>query len=347
MKSTKKTVCKAEATREKAESKDSAKVEKMEFGYYPKRLNFAVGDITVSTLSLITVAEMEFSSIGKAAAYLNEEYCECISHKWFYCPPRQYAEGKELPYSNRVFSLPMTHRLTHEKSEQVEHINFLVWCLGFFLGTRLTTSPNGFVDATPIYPCSAGSGPTLVDFLRSEESRKSALLAADKFWQENSDKELNIPRKNSDDAFRRPAGVIPEAFKGVIHSLFLSQKGGYGSLPYEQFIYLYTALDGCHFISKAMKGELPTSGTHSERIANLCEEFGMDPPKWAKDAVEIRNMTLHDGLFYNLPLGFGPLHREEQKQIQRMLFGMQYFATRFLYGILGVSSVTEHLCSDR
>ena len=340
----------------KAESKAVAKTEKSaKFGYYPQPLDFTAEGITVSTLP----------NLSDAVDFVEKCHGDCICDAWFY-PPRhpkrmirltpteQSCQVAEMPFSARVFGLPKTHQLTHKKCEGDEHLDFLVWCLGFFLGMRLSAahSPRypglvaGFVDATPIQLHSGMAG-RLVDFFLPEKDRGKAILQADKFWCDNSPKD---PR-------------ITKAVTGAIHCLFLSQKGAYGMLPYERFIYLYTAVEGCHFVHESVRSRDPKKAKHFERIPNLCREFGIEPPDWTLDSTrkknkeskedsvtDIRNKTIHDGLFFEQPLGFGPSTREEQNKIMKIMLPMQNLVCRFLFGILtsqGAVAYVRSDCNDR
>lgn len=306
------------------------------FGYYPGKLDFRAGGIVVSTLP-------EFS---EAVNFVEKSNEGCVHNGWFY-PPRQRRntrcitpEGltckvETLPFCTRIFPLPKTHSLTHKKCDGNGHLDFLVWCLGFFLGMRLTTTEAGFVDATPISAPYAGSG-TLVDFFIPEKDRGVAIMFADKFWRDHSPK---YPR-------------VPKALAGVIHNLFLSQKGAYGVIPYEQFICLYTALEGCSFVYELTHGNDPKKIRHGERIARLCQAFDTPTPEWAeKEAVDIRNRAIHDGLFFGEPFGFGPSNKSDKKKISKILFSMQNLVCRILFGLLTRKVLAENYvrsdCNDR
>ncbi len=110
----------------------------------------------------------------------------------------------EQPYSARVFGLPMTHVLEHQSADSDENVNFLIWCLGFLLGLRLTNTEAGFLDATPI---KAGTLHDIVWF--GKDSIPKALGFADQFWGgavverkgpegSNGDHPQPVPRPDSD-----------------------------------------------------------------------------------------------------------------------------------------------------
>src|SRR5450759_3338989 len=90
--------------------------------------------------------------------------------------------------------------MTHEHADGDEHLQFLVWCLSFFIGMRLTTTEAGFLDATPIQPGE------LTDFTPLTRQLTNALTLADQFWKQHSSNMRTTKRVS-----------------GIIHALFLSQ----------------------------------------------------------------------------------------------------------------------------
>jgi hypothetical protein len=221
----------------------------VEFGYYPKPLDFSVGDVSVATPPGLKDKTREVMESG------------LIDGDWCYAPPAQaqdFMSGKvrTLPYPSRVFSLPKTHVLTHATSSDPEHLGFLIWILGFIHGVRLSETDAGFLDATPIKPGA------LHDIVWLGNSEQKALRIADTFWRSQA-----------------AAPAIAKGLTGVVHSLFLSQTPT--MLHFERFIYLYVALDGCHAVWCAMNGIKPTSVKHFKRIAELCSKLNRGIPAWA------------------------------------------------------------------
>ena len=283
----------------------------LRFGFYPKNLDFAAGDVTISTLDALEVKIKDVTESGR------------VEHGWYYSPPaavKDIMSGvmRTLPYNGRVFRMPKTHALYHATSTDPEHLSFLVWVLGFVLGIRLSETEAGFLDATPIDPG------TLHDIVWLSESESRALAIADTFWRLNS--------SNS---------RIPKGVAGIIHSLFLSQMPTL--LDFEKFTYLYIALDGCHFVWSAMNGQRPTIVRHSDRIANLCSAFQCTIPDWADaktgTVASYRNETLHEGLFFDEPLGFR-IYRDsssvsESASQRNVLLEMKYLVCRLLCGLVG------------
>lgn len=232
---------------------------KTKFGYLPEPIDQKSRDISVSTLPDIEQTIFDVNASGQ------------VSKDWIYAPPRRWRdfisrEEGTYPYSGRIFGLPFTHEIEHRSANSSEHLDFIIWCLGFFMGIRLTASEAGFLDATPI------KSRQLTDFIIDRFSVIEALHIANKFWKNNQSSRRNTQR-----------------VKGIIHSLFLSQNPNH--LPYERFSLLYMALDACFALTKDLrshKGRL----THSSRIEWMCSEFGIPAPDWAKNFSCKRNRNL-------------------------------------------------------
>ena len=319
------------------------------FGYYPRALCFSAGNIVVSTLP-------DFSKAVDCVEKVNNG---CIHGGWFYSPrqPRPNGAG-DYPYNARVFRLPKTHSLTHKKCDGNEHLDFLVWCLGFFCGMRLTTTEAGFVDATPVkvggptplvgFSRHLGGipairevgGPTpLVDFSMGDESIRESVLYADKFWREQ------FPKN----------GRIPKTLVAGMHSLYLSEKNQAGALIHEWFMYLYTAFEACYKVAEG-KGVIVNEKRrppHGQRVKKLCKAFGMDvpthPPDWLERVVNIRHDMFHEGLFMGEPLGFAPTGEEQIQFLRSVSLPMRNLICRFVFALLEIpvddyirSNVYEH-----
>ena len=190
--------------------------------------------------------------------------------------------GRTVP---RVFGLPQTHTIEHAGAEGDEHLDFLVWALSFLVGMRLTTTEAGFLDATPAKPGS------LVDFVLRGQSLSKGMELAERFWTNNRHEPRNAQR-----------------FAAAIHALFLGQNPQ--ALQFEEFIYLYTAIDACYRLAAEFR-QPSKKKSHAERIGWMCAEFGLATPDWAKpsasggiQAAAIRNDALHEALYVDAPLGF-------------------------------------------
>ena len=250
----------------------------MEFGFYPHPLEVDAGPVRIRTLP-------NLDAIVRAVVASEE-----VEDDWKYAPPRRVqdfisGEIRTSPYSKRVFELPRTHTIEHAAADRKEHLEFHVWVLSFFLGTRLTTTEAGFLDATPVK-----SG-KLVDFVLLGRSLERAIELAEEFWLANRGEPRSAQR-----------------FEAAVHALFLGQYRR--ALQFEAFIYLYTAIDACYALTKALrcpKGQ----DKYGKRIGWMCEKLGVTTPSWAKAAGKrgsvvsaLRNDAVHEALFMGEPLGF-------------------------------------------
>lgn len=202
---------------------------------------------------------------------------------------RNWFHPHRPPSGIRIFSMPKTHSFEHLKASSEDHVAFHIWALSFFLGMRLTVTEAGYIDATPIK-----SG-YLVDFMPDLLKLEPAIELAEQFWMTN----LGEPRN-------------AQRFAAAVHALFLGQYPK--ALQYESFIYLYTAIDACYALTKALRypNQKITKLTHSGRIEWTCKELGIQTPSWAKKTASangtlvsaLRNDTLHEALYAEEPLGF-------------------------------------------
>lgn len=277
-----------------------------EFGYYPKNIEINNERFSIQTLPELqdTVAEI----IGDPS----------IHNDWTYSGLKKNIDfnGKTsfLPYNARIFGLPKTHLITLHKSDNRDDLDFVVWCLSFFTGMRLTITELGFLDATPIKPGK------LVDFTLVSYTLEDVIdLALDYLESEH-------------DNFRATKRVI-----AVINSLFLAQYPQ--NLQFERFQYLYMGLDTCYrILADKEEPKLKKDVTHANRIQWMCEKFSITVPYWAihtKDnpsSISVtRNDTIHEALFFDEPLGFA-IYSGNQSNIPLQ---MEALICRLLVAILG------------
>ncbi|WP_457977762.1 hypothetical protein L0Y47_19275 [Ectopseudomonas composti] len=282
----------------------------MEFGYYPKPCDIATGRFSVQTLP-----DHE-SSVATVTGDPN------VLKDWIYPGAQQqrdFMSGnvRSMSYNARVFGLPKTHVLTLHGGRSREELDFVVWCLSFFLGMRLTTTEAGFLDATPIK-----SG-VLVDFAMVRCTVGDVIeLALDYLDSERGDTRA------------------PKRVAAVIHALFLAQYPQ--SLPFEQFQYLYMALDACFKLVVVKEAQKP-SVSHAGRVQWMCEKFDMPVPNWAKSDKAtpsslsvVRNDTVHEALFFDGPLGFS-IYGGNQPAADpgNTALQMQAMVCRLLVAVLG------------
>lgn len=275
----------------------------MEFGYHPDLLALSSGPISISALP------------GIASAKADIESSETLDQDWIYAPPqlvRNLGGGvHQRPYSARVFGLPKTHVIAHASCEGHDHLTFHLWVLSFFTGMRLTATEAGFVDATPIKPGK------LIDFVMLGRGIADALDLAEAFWTHH-----------------RAAPDRARLIAAAVHALFLGQNPQH--LQFERFILLYTAIDACFALAKAIKG--PTRPVpHAGRVKWMCDAFGMPTPAWADPAsgaevASLRNETVHEALFMGEPLGFA-IHGTGTNQ--NLTLEMQALVCRFVVALLG------------
>ena len=249
-----------------------------EFGFYPEPLGVDTGAIGIRPLPVLDEVVQEVLS------------SEQVDDGWIYVSRQEtlnFMSGRirERPFSARVFGLPRTHTLELAKASGAEHATFHLWSLSFFLGMRLTATEAGFLDATPVKPGK------LVDFLLLGGSLERAIDLADEFWMANRGEPRNAQR-----------------FAAAVHALFLGQYPQ--ALQFERFIHLYTAIDACYALSKALHSS-NMRHRHAERIGWMCGELGVATPSWARTGggggsvvSALRNSALHEALFMNEPLGF-------------------------------------------
>ncbi|WP_313271665.1 hypothetical protein [Stenotrophomonas sp.] len=282
-----------------------------EFGYYPKPCDIDTDRFSVRTLT----------TLQESIAAVTED--PCTVKDWTYSGAQGHLDvfsGKTrlMPYAARVFGLPKTHVLTLHQSTNPLDLEFIVWCLAFFLGMPLTTTEAGILDAAPTKPGK------LVDFVLARPCDESDAIG------------LAFDFLNAEPADSR----APKRVAAVIHALFLSHYPQ--SLPFEQFQYLYMALDGCFQLISA-KGGVKLPRSHGERIQWMCTAFDMPVPDWARHATAapsslsvVRNNAFHEGLFFGEPLGFSiyggnqPAADPGNTPLQ-----MQALVSRLLVAILG------------
>lgn len=281
-----------------------------DFGFYPARLSLKVGKLSIDTRANFNEVMGDFES------------WDGIEKEWVYAPPQEERTFggvvRQLPYLCRVFGLPKTHTIAHASADGPDHLQFHVWALSFFLGIRLTTTERGFVDATPIVPHK------LVDFTLLNKGLPEAVSLAEGFWSHHRNEQVRA-----------------KLFSAAVHALFLAQYPRH--LQFEQFIYLYTALDACYALAASLQG-LKKYIPHSDRINWMCSHLGMITPDWALDTsgagaeiATLRNATLHEALFVDEPLGFA-VHGVGSNT--NLPLDMQTLVCRLLVALIGGKATT-------
>ncbi|WP_374295932.1 hypothetical protein [Acinetobacter sp.] len=288
------------------------------FGYYP-----AVCNITTERFSVYTL-----SSLNRDVNIIEND--PNIHNDWIYpnvALQHEIGSGqvRTLPFTTRIFSLPKTHVLTLHESQNKADLDFVVWCISFFTGMRLTITEADYLDATPI------KQGKLVDFIFSCCALEEVInLALDYLKTEHNN-------------FRATKRVI-----AAIHALFLSQFPQ--SLPFERFQYIYMALDTC-FKLIATKSNPRKRLNHAERVQWMCKNFDMPVPSWAitvegtSDISLVRNDTIHEALFFDEPLGFSIYGgNQSARDSANIILQMQNMVCRLYSSNFGKTQC--YLCSN-
>ena len=250
------------------------------FGFYPRPVQVDAGDVRIRPLA-------EFDEIVERV-----RSCELVHDGWIYAGlqrRRDFMSGRQrdLPFSARVFGLEKTHWFEHGSAGCEEQVAFHLWTLSFFLGMRLTSTEAGYLDATTIEPG------RLVDFVLPGNCLEAAIELAEAFWLANWSEPRNAQR-----------------ISAAVHALFLGQYPH--ALQFEEFVYLYTALDACYKLAESLRRPARKL-SHAERIEWMCNEFGIQTPAWAQatgggggrtEVSVLRNDALHEALYVGEPLGF-------------------------------------------
>lgn len=281
-----------------------------EFGYYPVRCSMETDQFSILTLSS---HEVEVAKVNGD---------ENVIKNWIYPGAQQHKDimsgnMRSMPYSSRVFGLPKTHILTLHRSKSQDELDFVVWCLSFFTGMRLTTTKAGFLDGTPIKPGA------LVDF----SLRRCTIADAIKLTLDFLELERGNPH-----ALKRVAAVI--------HALFLAQYPQ--NLPFEKFQYLYMALDAC-FKLLEVKEKSNFRLSHAARIQWMCRKFDIPVPEWAESSKaapsplsSVRNNAIHEALFFGEPLGFSLYGGDKpEANTTNVTLQMEALICRLLVALLG------------
>lgn len=196
-----------------------------------------------------------------------------------------------------------------------DHGRFMVQCLSFLYGQKFSTLPCEYVDSIRLKRDYFG-------LLISNESLEKGLIYCNELWN-----------KYSDDDNTKFSILLKRVF-GIIHLLFMSISKK--SLQFEQFIYIYIALDACfkHFCDV---GLIPKNGkgvSHGQRLKIISELIGI---RFSQSITEehfrnTRNEIFHEGLYLGEPLGY-----RAQGGKKNLLFA-QNFLIRVIFVVLGIKA---------
>lgn len=269
-----------------------------EIGYWPEPAGFSLPGLRVRPLpSIDALIEQVRASPG-------------VHNRWAFAPPQRTIDiptGRErtLPFPSRVFGLPKTHVMEVDAGRPTELPRFAVWCLGFFVGMRLSETQAGYLDATPIEPGA------LCDFYCAVANLPRALQPALEFL------------------LTHQANGAAETMLAAIHALWLSQTPNL--LRFERYHYAYVALDALSFVAVASGVQAKKSKYHHWRLADLAACLNIGLPDWPGLVTE-RNNAIHQGLFYGQPLGFTADIRQSRNPVTEI----KAFICRAIVKLLGV-----------
>lgn len=125
----------------------------------------------------------------------------------------------------------------------------------------------------------------------------------------------------------------------AVHALLLGLSPQH--LQFERFILLYTAIDACFALAKAVKR--PANAVpHAGRVKWMCDAFDLPTPAWADPAsgaevASLRNATVHEALLMGEPLGFA-IHGTGANQ--NLTLEMQALLCRVVVALLGQKVTT-------
>jgi hypothetical protein len=195
---------------------------------------------------------------------------EWVESDWLYAP-----SPENRPYPSRIFGLQKTHVLVGQGLHREEELHFYIWMLSFFAGMRFSYSAMGFLDSTPIV---RGK---LVDFILAGHGVEKAFEKATLFWRSNS-------------ADRQSIHLVIAA----LNSMYFAQNPK--NLQFEEFNYLYFALDACFKLTSKIHGPVAKL-CHAKRVEWTCQKLGTIVPAWATGSPttisDLRNAAIHEALF--------------------------------------------------
>ena len=263
----------------------------IDFGYLPK-------EVTISNSLLSIVPKTDFQARLIQPEFLSNSIVE---KDWI------FLSRVKTVHSHRNFGLNKTHDFYFDsKTLDVGTANFLIWCLGFFYGIRLTSLDKGFVDATPI---KIGK---LVDFFLMQERQLGDILLflAQKFCNYSDQKNLLV---------------------SAINALFWSQSPL--NYQFESFNFKYMASDA---IFRLLENQSVVRSTgHAKKIITMCEKFNIKCDKQLiNDFVRIRRDLIHEAQAGGFPMGYAVLPESEGREMTSKL---RQLVCRLIIGGMGLT----------
>lgn len=188
-----------------------------------------------------------------------------------------------------MYSCPLNYIIEGDFVSQ-EHINFTVICLSIALGVKLVSQEYSYVDSTNIKPLHLG----FVEMSPLE-------------YQYFVDNAFNFYLKHHTDNLKK-VNVITN----TIYLLFRAETG-YNFL-YEDFYWLYTAIDCCY---KYYKNR---SSKNKETLQYLCKKADINIDQYDElisYISDIRNELVHEGTFLGSCFGYQISENKKNEYISR------------------------------
>ncbi len=248
----------------------------IEFGHYPKRIS-----ISSQIFEIVTKPDLESRLHRKSSNVI-------LKNGWIF--PSQVSTSQP----ERIFGLNETHDFRfNSKILNKEIVDFLVWCLGYFYGMRLTISPRkGYVDTTSNDPGK------LVDFDPFDSQLADILM----FLKESFDKEENRLLLIS-----------------AINTFFWGQSPL--NFQFESFNFFYMAIDAIFRLDWGPRGKKEPA--HKDRLSYLCQKFQIKADTdFMTTIIKFRNDLSHEAQMNHMPMGysiFDESHRNILLKLRRLV----------------------------
>jgi hypothetical protein len=233
-----------------------------------------------------------------------------VSDGWYQKPVGKVRQAER-------YELPLTHEIEVRASQDDDELRFLILILGFLHGLRLL--PEGWGH---LHPTAVKTG-RFNNFGLKDSEIIPCLISASNFYAEN----------------RQTRNV-----KRLLSAITLSHWGQTQSLQFDEFNYLYMAIDACWKICEA---RYPTAVqrfrcgkrktiTHSKRSKIMCDILGLSlptifDPSSAISVSSIRNDLIHEGIVADLSIGHAVIEAD-------CLPEMMELTEKLILGLLGVKA---------
>jgi hypothetical protein len=231
-----------------------------------------------------------------------------VSDGWFLMPIQKVRQADR-------YELPSTHEIEVRASHDDEELRFLILVLGSLFGLRLLPEGWGHLHPTAVEIGKCNN------FVLKDSEIIPCLVSASKFYAENH-RTKNVKR--------------------LLSAISLSHWSQTQPLQFDEFNYLYMAIDVCWAICKARYftavqhlgygKHIP----HSERPKIMCLILGLSlptifDPSSAIKASSIRNDLLHEGIVGDMPVGHTVIEADCMPE-------MIEFTEKLILSLLGVKA---------